>query len=179
MILQDIGERTGTDKALFHKYCDFYQGLLPKRSFAGRLLEIGVMDGASLRMWREYYPKAEIIGVDIALQSDLRIEGVTLLELDATDPAALEPLGAFDIIIDDGSHTTADQQTSFEHLYYNQLYNNGFYVLEDLHTSLMPNYINSKLTTLEYLDHAMLETAHYRRDPKEADSMTCIIRGGQ
>lgn len=178
-LLQKLGLKHNTDKATFHKYLDFYQQHLPKRSFNGRLLEIGVMDGGSLRMWREYYPEAEIIGIDIALQSDLRIEGVRLLECDATQPAVLADLGMFDIIIDDGSHITADQQKTFEYLYYNHLHNNGFYIMEDLHTSLMPSYVNSDRNTLDYLKHAMLEAIHYRRDPNEVDSMTAIIRGGQ
>ena len=29
---------------------------------------------------------------------------------------------------------------------------NGYYIMEDLHTSLMPNYVNSKYTTLEILE---------------------------
>lgn len=179
MILQTIGLKHNTDKAFFHKYLDFYQKLLPKRQFSGRLLEIGVMDGASLRMWREYYPKAEIVGVDIDDKSHLNIEGVTILQLDATDAAALSELGNFDIIVDDGSHMTADQQATFEQLYINQLNPKGFYVLEDLHTSLMPNYVNSERTTLEYLKHAMLEYEFYQRDKAVNDSMTCVIKAGQ
>ena len=179
MILQEIGERTGTDKATYHKYCDFYQKNLPKRSFSGRLLEIGVFEGASLAMWREYYPKAEIIGIDNIDKSHLSIEGVTILKMDATDAKALDQLGMFDIIIDDASHYTADQQATFEQLYVNQLHNNGFYVMEDLHTSLMPTYINSERTTLEYLEYALLEFNLFTLDPKVADSMTAIIKGGQ
>lgn len=179
MLLHEIGLKHNTDKAFFHQYLDFYQIKLPKRNFAGRLLEIGVMDGASIKMWREYYPKAEIVGVDINDKSHLQYENVTILQLDATDPEQLKDLGIFDIIIDDGSHMTADQQKSFEHLYLNQLSPKGYYIIEDLHTSLMPSYVNSKMTTLEYLDHAMLDYDFYHRDKSVNDSMTCIIRAGQ
>lgn len=179
MLLHDLGLKHNTDKAFFHQYLDFYQKLLPKRTFKGRLLEIGVMDGASLKMWREYYPKAEIVGVDINDKSHINIDGVMILRLDATDPTQLQDLGMFDIIVDDGSHMTADQQKSFEHLYLNQLNPKGFYIIEDLHTSLMPNYVNSKMTTLEYLDHAMLKYDFYHRDKSINDSMTCVIRAGQ
>jgi hypothetical protein len=179
MKLQELGIKHNTDKAFFHKYCDFYEKNLPKRSFKGRLLEIGVMDGASLAMWAEYYPNAEIVGVDIFDKSHVQIPGVKVLQLDATDTAALKKLGNFDIIIDDGSHKTADQQASFEHLYYKQLNKGGFYVLEDLHTSLMPSYVDSKLTTIDYLKKSKLKIKHYRRDADVADSMTCIIPAGQ
>jgi len=179
MKLQQIGLKHNTDKAFFHKYLDFYEKHLPKPSFKGRLLEIGVMDGASLLMWREYYPDAEIVGVDIDSKSHLEIDHVVILQLDATVPEQMKDLGYFDVIIDDGSHMTKDQQASFEWLYYNQLTPGGIYVLEDLHTSLMPSYVNSKLTTLEYLKKSKLKVKYYRRDPDVADSMTCIIKADQ
>ena len=178
MTLQEIGLKHKTDKATYHKYCDFYQENLPNQDFDGRLLEIGIMDGASLRMWREYYPKAEIIGVDI-YGKNFEIEGVTMLKLDATDIEAMKELGNFDIIVDDGSHMTLEQQISFNWLYNNQLNYEGHYVLEDLHTSLMPNYINSKYTTLDILKRFNGNKKYYKRDETEADSMTCIIRANR
>lgn len=179
MTLHEIGLKHGADKATFHKYLDFYEKHLPKRTFKGRLLEIGVMDGASLEMWSEYYPNAEIIGIDIDDKSHLKITHWKCIQMDGTDPEQLKTLGKFDVIIDDGSHYTKDQQASFKHLYYNQLKKNGVYILEDTHTSLMPRYVNSKLTTLEFLDKLGIEVLHWRRDPKIDDSMTAIIKGGQ
>lgn len=176
--LQDIGLKFGTDKATHHKYLDFYAEYMPKRDFSGRLLEIGIRDGSSLRMWHEYYPAAEIIGIDIE-QYDWTIEGVTMLCMDGTKPDELAKLGMFDVIIDDGSHYTEDQQLSFDHLYYSQLKPSGIYILEDLHTSLRPEYVNSPLTTLEYLDKLKLECAKYWREPQEPDSMSFIIKAGQ
>ena len=179
MKLQTLGLKYNTDKATYHEYLDFYQANLPKSSFTGRLLEIGVMDGASISMWREYYPKAEIVGIDIYDKSHLNIDGVTLLQMDATNVAALQTLGNFDIIIDDGSHMTADQQISLFWLYFNQLNADGYYVLEDLHTSLMPNYINSSFDTLRMIERLGLKAKHFRRDPNIIDSMTAIIKAGQ
>lgn len=178
MKLQHIGLKHNTDKATYHKYLDFYQKHLPKVEFAGRLLEIGVMDGASLRMWREYYPRAEIIGIDTGLQWDLRIDGVTLLELDGTKPSDLKPLGMFDIIIDDASHYTKDQQTSFEHLFYKQLNKGGLYVIEDLHTSFLKRYVNSKINTIDYLKSLIgVELIYYAANKNK--SMTCIIKAAE
>lgn len=179
MTLQEIGLKHETDKATFHKYCDFYQKHLPKRGFKGRLLEIGVMDGASLKMWKEYYPKAEIIGIDINEKTHLDIDGVTILKIDGTDPKAIWPLGKFDIIIDDGSHFTKDQIISFQWLYYMQLNEKGLYVLEDLHTSNMPNYVNTPFTTLDWLKLKNLKAFTYQRDNKTNDSISWIIKAGQ
>lgn len=156
--LDTIGLKYGADKSSkFHNYLDFYQEQLPDRGFSGRLLEIGVMDGLSMKMWREYYPKAEIVGIDIKPMDHMHNddwqvpESVKLIECDGTDPKQSNKLGMFDIIIDDGSHFWADQQKSFEIFYYNQLNDGGVYILEDLWTSYIDYYANAKIHTLEYL----------------------------
>lgn len=156
--LNDIGLKLNADKSSrFHNYLDFYQEQLPDSSFKGRLLEIGVMDGLSMRMWREYYPKADIVGIDIYDKKHLYNDdwgvpkSVSLLKIDATQPPRLTQLGGFDIIIDDGSHYMADQQKSFQWLYYNQLHEGGLYIIEDLWTSYINYYQNAPITTIEYL----------------------------
>lgn len=156
--LNNIGLKYGADKSSkFHNYLDFYQEQLPDRDFSGRLLEIGVMNGLSMKMWREYYPKAEIVGIDIKDMSHMHNddwqvpESVQLITCDGTDPKQTEKLGMFDIIIDDGSHYWAEQQKSFEILYYKQLNKGGIYILEDLWTSYIDYYANAKINTLDYL----------------------------
>lgn len=168
-VLQDIGAKHRTDKATFHHYLDFYEEHLPGRDFDGRLLEIGVMDGASLRMWRDYYPAAKIVGVDIDPKPYVQIDRVTIRQIDATDLPSLQSLGDFDVIIDDGSHMTADQQVTFSWLYYNQLNPGGVYVLEDLHTSYMSNYVNSRRTTIEFLAESGLNCIVYGRGQGDPD----------
>lgn len=65
MDLRKLAKKHGTDKSV-HGYCPHYE-----RRFAGwrhkpiTLLEIGVDAGASMRMWRDYFPNAKITGVDI------------------------------------------------------------------------------------------------------------------
>lgn len=177
-VLNDIGLKHNTDKAFFHKYLDFYEQHLPDRTFKGRLLEIGVMDGASLRMWREYYPNAEIIGIDIEDKSHLYNDDwkvpktIDIRQIDGTDPKQTAELGLFDIIIDDGSHYTKDQQKSFKHLFYNQLTPGGFYIVEDLHTSYRKEYVNTKIDTIEYLEKLKLNKSWLKRGKK---SVTCIV----
>lgn len=158
MLLNDIGVKYGADKSsIFHNYLDFYQEQLPDRDFAGRLLEIGVMDGLSMKMWREYYPKAEIVGIDIKdmdhmHNNDWQVpDSVKLIKCDGTDPEQVKKLGNFDIILDDGSHYWLEQQKSFEILYYSQLNAGGTYIIEDLWTSHIDYYANAKINTLDYL----------------------------
>ena len=200
-VLNDIGLKHDADKSSrFHNYLDFYEQHLPDRSFTGRLLEIGVMDGYSMKMWQEYYTDAEIVGIDIKDMTALynrhwRVPAsVKLLTLDGTDPEQVGKLGMFDIIVDDGSHFMKDQQRSFEILYYNQLNEGGFYVIEDLWTSHISYYQNATLTTLEYLKQLEgigMEVIWFRHkheglgiqavfaNYKDLDSETAIIRAGQ
>jgi spermidine synthase len=199
--LDKIGLKYNADKSSrFHHYLDFYQKHLPDQSFSGRLLEIGVMDGLSMKMWREYYPNAEIIGIDIKdmsymHNSDWQVpESVKLLTLDGTKKSDMQPLGMFDIIIDDGSHYWKDQQKSFELLYYSQLNKDGIYILEDLWTSEIDFYANAKLNTKEYLkqlEKKGMKMTYFRYKHKgigigsafpeysDLDSETVIIKAGQ
>lgn len=193
-LLNEIGLKYNTDKSSrFHNYLDFYEKHLPDRSFKGRLLEIGVMDGYSMAMWREYYPDAaEIIGLDIMPKDHLDVPGVTMLQLNATDVEAVNELGNFDIIIDDGSHMSLEQQQAFFWLYENQLNMGGYYIIEDLWTSYMDAYINSKYTTKEvlgnlertigmkmtYFTHAHDGIEQIFPEYKGLDSETVIIKAG-
>lgn len=201
MSLNDIGLKYNADKSSrFHHYLDFYEEHLPDRSFKGRLLEIGIMDGLSMKMWREYYPHAEIVGIDIfdkshLYNSDWQVpESVQLLHLDGAKKEDMRPLGMFDIILDDGSHYMKDQQGSFKLLYPKQLNPGGVYIIEDLWTSYITFYHNAPITTLEYLKQLEakgLKTTYFRYrhegpgietvfpEYKGLQSETVVIKAGQ
>ena len=133
----------GSDKgATAHKYVDLYeQHLGPVRADVRRVLEIGVYRGASLQMWRDFFPLADIIGVDIA---EVSVAGprIETVRGDQSDPAVLERLramGPFDVIIDDGSHQAAQLIATFNGLF-NSVTPGGFYVIEDMHTAYDVDY---------------------------------------
>jgi len=104
-------------------------------------LEIGVAKGGSLKMWGHFFgTKAKIIGIDIA--EDARsFEGEnTYIRIgDQADPTFLKSLadefGPFDIILDDGGHTAAQQTNSLLYLYPHVKVDGGIYMVEDTHTS--------------------------------------------
>ena len=140
--LDAIGLRHGTDKASFHhNFLVFYERFFaPLRHVHGlKLLEIGVYDGASLRMWEEYFPHGRIAGIDVdpaTLRHATARASVDIV--DQSDVMALVAFatrhGPFDIIIDDGSHVWDHQVTSLRCLY-PFVKPGGFYVVEDLDTS--------------------------------------------
>jgi hypothetical protein len=109
------------------------------------LLEIGVLNGGSLQIWRDYFPEgSRIYGIDInpacaSLQLGERIE---VLIGDACDPEiASRLLGdkRFGVVVDDGSHRSDDVVATFAILFERVEYG-GIYMIEDCHTSYWDKY---------------------------------------
>lgn len=138
--LDELGLKLKTDKSSkHHNYLIHYEPLLaPIRDEAFDLLEIGVLNGASVRMWHEYFTTARIVGVDvkpIALEDDL--PRFTFAQGSQADPVFLHRLAQqfrFRIVNDDGSHLWGHQIFTFQTLF-PLLADNGFYICEDLQTS--------------------------------------------
>nr|UHH93427.1 class I SAM-dependent methyltransferase [Streptomyces sp.] len=110
-----------------------------------RLLELGIggyerpdQGGGSLRMWKHFFPRGQIYGVDVFDKSPLDEDRITTLRGRQDDREFLDRLcrdhGPFDVVVDDGSHAAGDVLTAFEHLY-PRLRPGGWYVIEDLSAS--------------------------------------------
>ena len=130
-----------TDK--WEQYIGIYQGEMERFIAAGRpvrLLEIGVQNGGSLEIWSKFLPHGStIIGIDIdPAVGDLNFAGnVRAFVADVNDVEKVEAcigVQPFDIIIDDGSHTSPDIISTFKHLV-SKLAPGGKYFAEDLHCS--------------------------------------------
>lgn len=142
--LHTIGLKYKTDKSYLHNYLDFYETYLNQyKNEKIRLLEIGIGNGASLKMWEEYFPNAEIVGVDTdkkCLKHIYTSARVKTLIGDQANRTFLNNIqGEFDIIIDDGGHTMIQQMVSFGCLF-KKLKKEGIYIIENLHTSFIPAY---------------------------------------
>jgi hypothetical protein len=146
--LDALARLHGTDKSSYlHGYTRLYETHFASwRPTVRRLLEIGVgginsqrgyettEGGQSLRMWRDYFPNAEIVGIDIHAKAvsgpRLRFE-----QGDQSDPvflrALIEKYRPFDIVIDDGSHIGSHITASFVTLW-SAVTPGGMYVIEDL-----------------------------------------------
>lgn len=187
-----------------HNYCDFYQAMLePIRKTATAVAEIGVWHGASIKMWRDYFPAATVYGIDRDLSL---VEGETgdrtqLLSLNQEDRGALrtfaEQYGPFDMICDDGGHFMNEQQISLGTLF-PYIKPGGWYIVEDCHTSFLhgtefglnESGSNATIHILEALAEQRLPTSEYM-SPEELQylhdnvaqcliygrkSMTCMIQ---
>jgi demethylmacrocin O-methyltransferase len=97
-----------------------------------RVLEIGVLNGASLAMWRDYWPQAEVWGFD----KERRETDIQVMYGDQSKPEDLAfatRLGPFDLVIDDGSHVPADQVLGALTLV-PHLAPGGLYIIEDVNS---------------------------------------------
>lgn len=142
--LDTIGLKYGTDKASSeHDYLRHYDDYFWLHRYDKlTLLEMGVWQGASLRMWREYFPEATIVGID-NVNRGVRIPGVDIHKCSQENEIGLYNLqglyGGFDIIVDDASHISSKTITAFRALW-PALNPGGVYVIEDLQTSYDPEH---------------------------------------
>jgi len=98
--------------------------------------------GASLRVWKDYFTRANIYGADIdrdILFNENRIKTFYVNQLDKTSIykmwKAIKKRN-FDIIIDDGMHSYQAAITFFIHSY-NKLRSGGYYIIEDVSYSYL------------------------------------------
>ena len=123
-------------------YLDTYeQKLSVLKKSPIKLFEIGVLNGGSLQIFSQYFENAELIlGCDIdknCQKLKYTENNIKLIVGDVNSDEISNQIiknGDFDIIIDDGSHTSKDIVTSFCK-YFKHLKYDGIYIVEDLHAS--------------------------------------------
>ncbi|WP_170335330.1 SAM-dependent methyltransferase [Ruegeria arenilitoris] len=142
--LDAIATEMGTDKrSAKHDYMRFYEALLSGyRDQKFTMLELGVgipsRRAPSLRTWKEFFPNADIVGMDIREVSKEFEESRVHVEIgDASSPKALRRIFRRwkpSIVLDDASHFWSHQILGFKTLF-PMLPPGGIYICEDVHTS--------------------------------------------
>lgn len=161
--LRELCDKHGSDKQLFCPVYEFY--LHENRLKALNFLEIGVggykdpqAGGASVRMWKEYFPSASIYALDLFDKSPHEEERIKIYQGSQDDKAVLnkiaDEIGRIDSIIDDGSHFSRHVIVSFETLF-PRLAPGGLYFIEDIGTSYRPDWdgshdLNDPKTSVNY-----------------------------
>jgi 23S rRNA U2552 (ribose-2'-O)-methylase RlmE/FtsJ len=143
-----------TDKVP-HGYLETYDAVLaPYLDRALKLLELGIHRGGSLHLWRDYFPRGEITGVDIELPTGfIPGERVQMFQGDQADVAFLSTLAqqaapdGFDVIIDDASHIAAMTERAFWFLFDHHLRPGGLYVIEDWGTGYWADWPDGQAIT--------------------------------
>ena len=133
-LLSELCEKYGSDKGAIrqtdhpypwapHTYADFYSRLFDHcRRNIQRVFECGLgtnkpnfsanmgargIPGASLRVWREYFPNAAIVGADIDRTVLFQEERISTFYVDQTDQRSINDLwndigvGDFDVMVDE------------------------------------------------------------------------------
>jgi len=154
MTLTDLAQEFGSDKWGVHRYTPHYERhFAPLRKQEMFVLELGIggysrerQGGASLRMWKWFFPRAQVVGVDIEDKSFVDEERITSYVGSQTDRGLLRRIvkrhGAPTIVIDDGSHRSPHVRKSFRILF-PMLADGGIYVIEDIQTSYWPQWKGS------------------------------------
>jgi hypothetical protein len=158
----DKGTTQGSKHGFSEIYDDYFTSIKNENI---NILEIGVNDGSSLKMWYEYFPKAFIYGLDIDDKLCYNNDRVSCGILDQSKDDHLDYFikninTKFDIILDDGSHHLRDQQLTF-YYFLSLLNSGGIYVIEDLHTSLCDNNTNVYGRNIEIWDDKSNTTLFY------------------
>lgn len=142
--LCELALKYGTNKVDMG-YTPFYYELLKDKPIK-RVLEVGIggpglsggpsLHGASLYMWRDFFPQAQIVGFDVQEDLLFAAERITSYKADVYSTeslitAALKAGGYFDLIVDDAVHLPIPQlATAVTLLPY--LTKNGIYIIEDV-----------------------------------------------
>jgi cephalosporin hydroxylase len=130
----------------WHQYFDIYEAHFSK--FRNRpivFLEIGVQNGGSYKMFREYFgEEVKFYGIDVDPRcKEFEEDGFQVFigsQQDKTFLAeVISKIPKIDIILDDGGHTMRQQIISFEILF-KHLNTMGIYLVEDTHTSYFNEY---------------------------------------
>ena len=124
----------GTDKhGPNHRYGDAYESLFPDRSAIQLVMEVGVADGSCLLAWREVFPNATIVGMDIHHSDKAhgeRIEFHLGDQRSQTDCERVTGCRKFDLIIDDATHLLEDTLRTLFYLW-PSVKPGGLYVVEE------------------------------------------------
>jgi hypothetical protein len=141
------------------QYCRVFADLMDREL---TLLELGVLRAGSLLLWRDMFPRAEIVGLDlqpVTLPDDC--SRIHIYQGPQQDTALLDRIAyetapqGFDIILDDASHIARYTSASFWHLFRHHLKPGGIYVIEDWGSGYWPSwpdgrrYNRSQLARLE------------------------------
>ncbi len=136
--LNKLAIKYGADKwSKKHHYTPVYFSLFQnKRLEVKKVLEIGVAEGASIHMWREFFPNAMIYGGD---NQDNRLHQEERIQVFKCDQSKEEDLlklientgSDIDLFVDDGSHVPIHQILTCLTLM-PMLKKNVIYVIEDV-----------------------------------------------
>lgn len=201
--LCEIGKKYDTDKTsqrnnvTDHRHCHpytlFYDGLFKnKKDKPLKIAELGILDGASLLMWNEYFKNAEIYGFEYndnlinKFKHNFNNDRITLANIDVTNKDSIAKAFSelnllYDIIVEDTTHQFEDQIRVIENSY-QYLKPGGMLIIEDIFKSYNEtNYIDRLTPILKnFQDYYFVELDHNNKNSTgwNNDKLFVLIKGG-
>ena len=132
------------------KYFQIYEKIFNKyRNKKIIFVEIGIFQGGSLNIWKNYFGKnSRIIGIDLNPKCKKfrnKKKNIDVFIGDQSNPIFwknfFKKVGNVDIILDDGGHTNKQQILTVLNTIKN-INDDGKLVIEDTHTSYLPKFGN-------------------------------------
>ena len=143
MSLEEIVDNSRTDKNTIHSYLPLYQKLLiSKKETAKNILEVGIYNGGSIKLWSDFFTNANVYGLDI-MNIDNVWRGIKnnnkIILHTSTDAynnnffvnIFLNKNIKFDFMLDDGPHTL-ESMKQFIKLYSQIMTDDGILIIEDI-----------------------------------------------
>ncbi len=177
-------KRAGLPFDKWPHYFDIYRRTLaPYVGAPVRVLEIGVFHGGGLDQLRALLgPQAVLVGMDVDPAAEAACAGRFDVAVgDQSDPeflrSVVERFGPFDVIIDDGGHTMAQQITSIECLF-PTVNDGGVYLVEDTHTSYWEPFQDADETFMDWAKARLDDINGYHfRTEAELGTWTTSVTG--
>ena len=131
-----------TDKNSIHSYLEVYEDLFSaKKNTAVNILEIGVHEGGSIKMWSDYFVNGTVYGLDTCDIQRIQISSIItqnnvklIMNNNAYNKEFVNKYLShlqFDFLIDDGPHTL-DSMSFFIDNYTPLLKDDGILIIEDI-----------------------------------------------
>ena len=143
MSLQELVDSSRSDKDTIHSYLPLYQQLLEKKKeTAKNVLEVGIYDGGSIKLWSDFFTNAVVYGLDImninnvweGIKNNDRIVLHTSTDAYNNDLFIENFLNKnikCDFMLDDGPHTL-ESMIQFIRLYSQIMTDDGILIIEDV-----------------------------------------------
>jgi SAM-dependent methyltransferase len=201
--LCELGRKYDTDKSSqrnnvtdyrhCHPYTLFYEGLFKNnKNKELNIAELGILDGGSLLMWKEYFINAKIYGLEynndliVNFRNKFNNDRISLGHIDVKNKDSIIKAFAelnilYDIVIEDTTHQFEDQIRVIENMY-RYLKPGGILIIEDIFKSYNEkDYINRLEPILhEFQDLYFVEVDHVNRNSTgwNNDKLLILVKGG-
>lgn len=201
--LCEIGKKYDTDKSSqrtnvtdsrhCHPYTLFYDGLFDKKKDEQMdIAELGIFEGSSLLMWREYFEHSKIYGFDYddvyinKFKENYDNDRIYLSKLDVTNKESIintfSSLNVlYDVIIEDTTHIFEDQIRVIENIH-GYLKPGGILIIEDIFKSYKEqDYIDRLGETLKnFQNYYFIELDHVNKNSTgwDNDKLFILIKNG-